>query len=308
MLVAGRRPRLAEVEHAEAGLDQPVEQVADAVLRCGRNRVGAGRGCQGGGARPPGDLGVIRLVPQQRAQLPVGNRGKLGKQIAEAGRDQRLRRGAQGRQVCKDGDRTVSVHRDLGPVDHRRRADRGEAVHRGGGRQRDELRADAVADDARDVGDSPRSDADEDARDAIERQQHLEGRAGVRTDLVSLEHDSEHVPTLGAQLRLNARAECGEGVIVGDEGEVRKLTLPTEAHELGQGIGANVDRQMRLCHHDSLRVVFAWMWDGLPTRPAAGVRQFSTPACLRQRSDELSAGLRFRSSGSDLTANVSVHR
>ena len=84
-----------------------------------------------------------------------------------------------------------------------------------------------------DVGDGPRSDPDEDARDAIECQQHLEGRASVRTDLVSLEHDGEHVPTLGAERRLGPRPERRIRVVVSDEGEMRKLTLPAEAHQFG---------------------------------------------------------------------------
>ena len=79
----------------------------------------------------------------------------------------------------------------------------------------------------------PDPTADEGARDAVERQQDLEDRARIRADLVSLEHDGEHVPTLGAQRRLGPRAERRIGVVVSDEGEMRKLTLPAEAHQFG---------------------------------------------------------------------------
>jgi len=239
--------RAAKVQDAQAGLDQPLDQGADAGLVPALDGVHMPETFAVGVLGAGGDRLVVGLAPQQRAQPPVGHRRGLAQQVTEAGGDQRHRSRPQGGQIGEDGLRRLGVHRDLHPAQDERRAVRRVAIDRGRGGQREEGIARAVAGEADDVRDRPR--ADRDVRLWPGRRPHQDAHAGglVGDHLLPLQQDRRRSIALPAQRLLNALPQRGIGVAVGDQHQILQAALPAVGQQFGDRLVAHIDRRDS-CH------------------------------------------------------------
>ena len=102
MLRSGGRCGAGEIQHSEAGFDQPSHQSLNPLFRASTNFTRSIRACVGRVNQMPRNLFVGGFIPQEMSQLPIGNGEQFADHVAESSRDELLWSCGQRWQVGKD--------------------------------------------------------------------------------------------------------------------------------------------------------------------------------------------------------------